>query len=442
MKEGEVFCMRKLFLNIFLWTLLVVLVSAMGGCGGSTNNDDSNSLTISPVTPTIGVGDTVQFVVKSSNVDVTSSAAWETSTSCLTMNYNGTAGLALATCAGTVKVTALYGGDSAIATVTIAGSTTLTTIEISSSTATIPVGGTTQFTATGHYSDTGTQDLTNYVAWASDNEAVATISSTGLATGVSVGNANITASFAGITSNTAVLTVGGSSVGINNPISTDINSPSVVSLATAMTFSIPGNTLNGYVDFHTSDGLAYGIYVTNATGTLTLESGYNSSGTWVPSGVGTVNPVATNDLVNGFKAGTADHMAMISNSTGSAITFDITVHEAPMGAPSFGTPLPISLGTPRWIGAAFDAGDFSFVAGGATATLQFDNLTAGVDVAVFEVDETTVVLPETSDGTETQLTKTVNVTGLTSSNTYVIRVTSHVNGTNGASVGQLTITSP
>ncbi len=435
--------MKKLFLNL-LWASSVVLVSAMAGCGDDPF-DDSGSLTISPEGPTIGVGDTVQFVVKSSGVDVTSSTDWETSTGCITMNYNSTAGLAYASCSGTVKVTALYGGDAAWATVTVTGggNAILNSIEISAGTATISVGGTTQFTATGHYSDSSTQNLTTTVTWASDNTSVATIgANTGLATGAGAGTANITASFSGITSNTAVLTVGGSSIGVNNTISTDINSPSVVSLATAMTFSIPANTLNGYVDFHTSNGPAYGIYVTNATGTLTLESGYNNSGTWVPSGVGTVNPVATNDLVNGFKAGTADHMAMISNPTGSAITFDITVHDAPLGGSSFGTPVPISLGTPRWIGVAFDAGDYSFVAGGTTATLQFDNLTAGVDVEVWNEAKSAKIFGPTSDGTETQLTKTVNVNGLTSSNTYVIRVTSHVNGTNGASVGQLTISSP
>ncbi len=58
-------------------------------------------------------------------------------------------------------------------------------------------GGTTQFTATGTYSDGSTQDITSLVTWASDAPAVAIISnavgSEGLATSVSSGNAAITA---------------------------------------------------------------------------------------------------------------------------------------------------------------------------------------------------------------------------------------------------------
>ena len=71
-------------------------------------------------------------------------------------------------------------------------------------------GSTQQFTATGTYSDTSTQNLTAQVTWASATTAVATISnaagSNGLATAVNAGTSTVTAALGGVTGST-VLTV-------------------------------------------------------------------------------------------------------------------------------------------------------------------------------------------------------------------------------------------
>jgi len=57
----------------------------------------------------------------------------------------------------------------------------------------IPNGTAQQFTATGLFVDDSSQDLTSLVTWTSSNTAIATINSAGLATGVGVGAATITA---------------------------------------------------------------------------------------------------------------------------------------------------------------------------------------------------------------------------------------------------------
>jgi 3-methyladenine DNA glycosylase Tag len=64
----------------------------------------------------------------------------------------------------------------------------------------LAIGATQQFKAMGSYSDKSTADITSKVSWNSSNKAVDTISSSGLATGVGIGSANITASMSGITS--------------------------------------------------------------------------------------------------------------------------------------------------------------------------------------------------------------------------------------------------
>src|SRR5262249_43519483 len=70
-----------------------------------------------------------------------------------------------------------------------------------------PKGTSTQFMATGTFSDGSTQNLTNTATWASSSTATVNITAAGLATGAGVGSSNVTATQNGITSNTVALTV-------------------------------------------------------------------------------------------------------------------------------------------------------------------------------------------------------------------------------------------
>lgn len=81
---------------------------------------------------------------------------------------------------------------------------TLTSIAVGP-TATINQGGTVQESAVGTYNDGTTQSLNN-VFWSSSPTSVATISTTGLVTGVSTGTATITGA-SGTVSGTATITV-------------------------------------------------------------------------------------------------------------------------------------------------------------------------------------------------------------------------------------------
>ncbi len=86
-------------------------------------------------------------------------------------------------------------------------------IEVSPATATIPVGGTQQFTA--HAFDAGNNEITGLTfTWTSSNTSVATIDSSGVATGVGVGSTTITASAKG-KSGTAALNIVARTVTIN-----------------------------------------------------------------------------------------------------------------------------------------------------------------------------------------------------------------------------------
>jgi plastocyanin len=83
-------------------------------------------------------------------------------------------------------------------------SATLQSINVTPANASLNVGSTQAYSATGVFSDNSTQNITSQVTWASATPSVATISSAGLATGVAPGTSTISASMNGITGQTNV----------------------------------------------------------------------------------------------------------------------------------------------------------------------------------------------------------------------------------------------
>ena len=75
---------------------------------------------------------------------------------------------------------------------------TITSVLVSPANVSIPTGGLQNFTATGVFSDSTTQNITILVSWSSDKTVIATVGNapnSGFATGVSAGTANISATF-------------------------------------------------------------------------------------------------------------------------------------------------------------------------------------------------------------------------------------------------------
>jgi hypothetical protein len=81
---------------------------------------------------------------------------------------------------------------------------TLVSIAVTPANPSISKGGSEQFTATGTYTDSSTQDLTSTVTWASADTTVATITATGLATGVGTGTSTISATLNGLSDSTTL----------------------------------------------------------------------------------------------------------------------------------------------------------------------------------------------------------------------------------------------
>lgn len=99
---------------------------------------------------------------------------------------------------GTVTITATLGSISGSAQFTVTNAT-ISFITVTPVNQTIPIGFHETYTAVGTFSDSSTHDISNSVIWSSDTPAVAAFgtagSSTGVASGVNQGTANISASF-------------------------------------------------------------------------------------------------------------------------------------------------------------------------------------------------------------------------------------------------------
>jgi len=194
--------MRRAFVS-GIQGLLLLGIALSAGCGGGSSSPPPpktlTSISIAPATPSINNGSTQQFSATGhysdgSSADLTASATWSSSQPTVaTISHQG---LATAVGSGASLISATSGSISGSTTLTVTA-VTLQSISVAPADHSIPVGTTQQFTATGHYTDGSTQDLTTSVGWNSSDPTVAAIShangTQGLASGLKAGSTTITA---------------------------------------------------------------------------------------------------------------------------------------------------------------------------------------------------------------------------------------------------------
>ncbi|MBW2734811.1 MAG: Ig-like domain-containing protein [Deltaproteobacteria bacterium] len=116
-------------------------------------------------------------------------------------------GFATSVASGTSNISAIFSSVTGSTDLTVTDAT-LSTITITPSNPTLPRGSTVPATATGIFSDSTTQNLTNLVTWGSSDDAVASVSnaagSQGEITAVDPGGATISATYLSTTGNTIV----------------------------------------------------------------------------------------------------------------------------------------------------------------------------------------------------------------------------------------------
>ncbi|HEX5748481.1 MAG TPA: Ig-like domain-containing protein [Archangium sp.] len=162
-------------------------------------------VSVTPPSITLSAGATQQLTVTGTYSDgstksVTANATFASDTPA-TATVSSPGGRVTAVAAGTARITATVSGKSASTTVTVSASSgpTLSSIALGPSPASVVQGGTLQLTVTGTYSDDSSRPLTTGVTFSSNAEGIATVSTSGVVTGVSVGSATLTAAAGGKT---------------------------------------------------------------------------------------------------------------------------------------------------------------------------------------------------------------------------------------------------
>jgi len=169
-----------------------------------------SSIAVTPAGSTIEIGSQLQYTATgtysdASTSDITTEVAWTSSNAGVSIDANGLA-TSLDSCS--TIITATLGAKSGNTTLTVTESA-LISISVIPSSISIGVTDTKQFVAKGTYSDNSKVTITDIVDWLSSSTGVATINSSGVATGVGAGSTIISAKLGEVTGY-ATLTVSAS----------------------------------------------------------------------------------------------------------------------------------------------------------------------------------------------------------------------------------------
>src|SRR5437773_2676233 len=275
----------------------VTATAQVSGSSQVKNRGPMAQIILTPLSASAVGGGTVQFAVygKRKNGDsVSVSVAYAATGGIISGAGLYTAGQS----AGTYQVMATQSGGTLASTAAVTiSSVPVASVAVSPVAAGLTVGATTQLTATPEDS-TGTALTGRAVTWATSNPAVATVSASGLVTGVAAGSATITGTSEG-QSGTSAITV------TNVPVASVTVSPTTASLTVGAT--------------------------TQLTATPKDASGTALSGrtvTWATSNAA-VATVSASGLVRGVAAGSATITAASEGKSGTAA---ITVTNVPVAS--------------------------------------------------------------------------------------------------------------
>jgi len=314
------------------------------------------SIAVTPNPASIALGTTQQFAAtgtfsNGTTQNLTKSVSWTSSSTVVATISSG--GLAASTGQGTTIINAVSGTISGSATLQVTPPL-LVGLSVSPTSASIALGTSQQFTATGTYGDGSTQDLTSSVTWISSSPAVATVSTAGLASTLSQGSATVTAS-TGTFNASANLNVG-------QPVLTSL----------ALTPANPSFALGT-----TQPLKATGTYSDGSTLDLTSKAAWSSAS----PGIATVN---NQGLVSGVATGASSITASVGSIAGSTT---VSVTPATLVSIAVAPAIPVvPLG-----------GNQAFIATGTYTDGSTQNIT---DTVQWSSDTTTVATISNQSGSQ------------------------------------------
>ena len=255
------------------------------------------AIQVTPPSVSLAKGQTRQLTATATysdntTVDISSSVAWLPAD--ITTATVSTTGLLTGRVAGTTEVTASQNGITSNTVQVTVTDAVLAAIQITPPSVSLAKGQTRQLTATATYSDNTTADISSSVAWLPVDITTATVSSTGLLTGVVQGTTKVTASLDGVTSNTVQVTV-------TDAVLTAIAvTPPSVSVGKGQTQQLTATAT--YSDNTTANVTDNVAWLSDDTATVTVISG----------------------LLTGVEQGTAEVTASLDGVTSNTVQVNVT----------------------------------------------------------------------------------------------------------------------
>lgn len=190
--------------------VLALILAFFAACdSGVTDVDRVESIAVSPATPSVEMGGTVQLQARALGAGgdpMSGSGIFWTSEDTTKAKVSST-GLVTGVAVGSVRVAASLRGTNEFVTVTITPPR-VASVSVSPPQATVARGGTVQLSATTA-DRVGNALAGREVAWTSADPAIATVDPSGVVTGVARGSTAITATSEGIAGEATVTVTGG-----------------------------------------------------------------------------------------------------------------------------------------------------------------------------------------------------------------------------------------
>ena len=276
-------------------------------------NPTLNSITVTPSNSSVANGLQKQLTATGAysdgnSADISEIVVWSSGNTGIASvsNVANQKGTVTGTGLGTTAITATKGAVSGNTNITVTAAV-LTSIAITPASASVPLGTSQAFTATGTYSDSTTSNITTSVTWASQDTSKATISNSAGTNGqlstVAQGSVTITATMSGVTGQTTIT--------VAPPSLTSIAvTPANPSIAKGLTqqFVATGT----YSDASTADISSSVTWSSNNTGIATISNTSGSRGLATGAGMGSTNIVATSGAISGQTGITVTAATLVS----------------------------------------------------------------------------------------------------------------------------------
>ncbi|MGH8337035.1 MAG: Ig-like domain-containing protein, partial [Gammaproteobacteria bacterium] len=303
--------------------ILLIFAALLGvSCSSKTasNPPTLQSISVTPANPSIAKGTTRQFTATgtysdNSTQDLTASVTWSSDTPgvATVSNAAGSQGLATSVGTGSANIQASMNSVPGSTKLTVT-SAVVVSVAVTPANQTIAQGVPQPFTATATFSDQSTQNVTASATWNSMQPTIASVTATGVVTGLKQGSLSIQATFDNVPGSTNLSVSGVSLLGvIVSP-----QNPAIADAGATQTFAATGKFSDGSTQTLTS--------LASWSSTSTAVARVNGAGVATSATLGSGTTAAFTQIQATVGAVSGESLLSVSSHTGNGFAGVFTQH--------------------------------------------------------------------------------------------------------------------